>query len=162
MKSWTRDHFACRRAPGFRPVPPQELGRNLRGIPRHRARESARDPQRLRARVRHDLVVRHRYLRRVPREAAFATASSAIPTIDGRDAVFGLDGPLWLLVNAFKSAAQGYGIEKRVLLLHGPVGSSKSTIARLLKKGLERYPPRTRGAVLDRLGDRRWRRSGAR
>ena len=54
---------------------------------------------------------------------------------NGRDAVFGLDGSIRALVNAFKSAAHGYGIEKRVLLLHGPVGSSKSTIARLLKKG---------------------------
>jgi serine protein kinase len=44
-----------------------------------------------------------------------------------------------MLVNAFKSAAKGYGTERRVLLLHGPVGSSKSTIARLLKKGLEQY-----------------------
>lgn len=41
------------------------------------------------------------------------------------------------LVNVFKSAAKGYGTERRVLLLHGPVCSSKSTIARLLKKGLE-------------------------
>src|SRR6059058_5006586 len=55
------------------------------------------------------------------------------------DAIFGLDRPLMHLVNAFKSAAQGYGTERRVLLLHGPVGSSKSTIARLLKKGLEIY-----------------------
>ena len=55
------------------------------------------------------------------------------------DAIFGLDRPLMHLVNAFKSAAKGYGTEKRVLLLHGPVGSSKSTIARLLKKGLEEY-----------------------
>ncbi len=75
------------------------------------------------------------------------------PDDNGRDAVFGLDGPLWMLVNAFKSAAQGYGIEKRVLLLHGPVGSSKSTIARLLKKGLERYSrQRRRRAVHARLG----------
>jgi serine protein kinase len=65
----------------------------------------------------------------------------------GADAVFGLDGQLALLVNAFKSAAQGYGIEKRVLLLHGPVGSSKSTIARQLKKGLERYSARDDGAL---------------
>ncbi len=61
------------------------------------------------------------------------------PDHEGRDAVFGLDELLESLVNAFKSAARGYGIERRVLLLHGPVGSSKSTIARLLKKGLERY-----------------------
>src|SRR5712671_955042 len=55
------------------------------------------------------------------------------------DAIFGLDRMLKSLVNAFKSAAKGYGTERRVLLLHGPVGSSKSTIARLLKKGLEQY-----------------------
>src|SRR5712692_6473823 len=57
----------------------------------------------------------------------------------GRDAIFGLDVPLMKLVNVFKSAAQGYGTERRVILLHGPVGSSKSTIARLLKKGIEEY-----------------------
>src|SRR5438045_9661348 len=55
------------------------------------------------------------------------------------DAIFGLDRSLTHLVNCFKSAAKGYGTERRVLLLHGPVGSSKSTIARLLKKGLEQY-----------------------
>lgn len=55
------------------------------------------------------------------------------------DGIYGLDRPLMQLVNTFKSAAQGYGTERRVLLLHGPVGSSKSTIARLLKRGLEEY-----------------------
>src|SRR5438128_9826741 len=55
------------------------------------------------------------------------------------DAIYGLDRPLMQLVHAFKSAAKGYGTERRVLLLHGPVGSSKSTIARLLKRGLEDY-----------------------
>ena len=66
----------------------------------------------------------------------------------GRDAIFGLDVPLMKLVNVFKSAAQGYGTEKRVLLLHGPVGSSKSTIARLLKKGIEEYTQDPRGRAL--------------
>jgi len=69
------------------------------------------------------------------------------PDDHGKDAVFGLDDTLRSLVNAFKSAARGYGIERRVLLLHGPVGSSKSTIARLLKKGLERYSDRDDGAL---------------
>ena len=69
------------------------------------------------------------------------------PEDGNRDAVFGLDSQLQDLVNALKSAARGYGIEKRVLLLHGPVGSSKSTIARLLKKGLERYSARDEGAL---------------
>jgi serine protein kinase len=55
------------------------------------------------------------------------------------DAIYGLDRTLMQLVNTFKSAAFGYGTERRVLLLHGPVGSSKSTIARLLKRGLEDY-----------------------
>jgi serine protein kinase len=69
------------------------------------------------------------------------------PTNNGQDAIFGLDDSIEQLVNAFKSAAKGYGIEKRVLLLHGPVGSSKSTIARLIKKGLERYSATDDGAL---------------
>ncbi|MBX3432522.1 MAG: serine protein kinase [Pirellulales bacterium] len=69
------------------------------------------------------------------------------PDNEGRDAVFGLRGPLHNLVNALKSAAHEYGIEKRVLLLHGPVGSSKSTIVRLLKQGLQRYSATDEGAL---------------
>src|SRR5712692_5791946 len=66
---------------------------------------------------------------------------------EGVEGVFGLDIPLMKLVNVFKSAAQHYGTEKRVLLLHGPVGPSKSTIARLLKKGLEAYAKPPEGAL---------------
>jgi len=69
------------------------------------------------------------------------------PNNNGRDAVFGLRGALHKLVNALKSAAHEYGIEKRVLLLHGPVGSSKSTIVRLLKQGLQRYSATDEGAL---------------
>jgi serine protein kinase len=61
------------------------------------------------------------------------------PVDKGTDAIYGLERPLIQFVDFFKSAAQGYGTEKRILLLHGPVGSSKSTIARLLKKGIEAY-----------------------
>src|SRR5437660_3746635 len=63
------------------------------------------------------------------------------------DGIFGLDRPLMQLVNTFKSAAKGYGTERRVLLLHGPVGSSKSTIARLLKRGLEEYSKTDQGML---------------
>jgi serine protein kinase len=63
------------------------------------------------------------------------------------DSIYGLDRPLMQLVNAFKSAARGYGTERRVLLLHGPVGSSKSTIARLLKRGLEDYSRTDQGMI---------------
>src|SRR4051794_5600381 len=55
------------------------------------------------------------------------------------DGIYGLDRSLNQLVNTFMSAALGYGTERRVILLHGPVGSAKSTIARLLKRGLEEY-----------------------
>jgi len=61
------------------------------------------------------------------------------PFEDGKDAVFGLDVNLEKLVRVLQSAAMGYGTERRVILLHGPVGSAKSTIVRLLKKGLEWY-----------------------
>jgi len=63
------------------------------------------------------------------------------------DAIYGLDRPLMHLANCFKSAAKGSGTERRVLLLHGPVGSSKSTIARLLKKGLEQYSKADEGML---------------
>src|SRR5258705_9063580 len=65
----------------------------------------------------------------------------------GEDAIYGLDIPLMKMVNIFKSAAQRYGTERRVILMHGPVGSSKSTIARLLKKGLEAYSRTHAGAL---------------
>ena len=66
---------------------------------------------------------------------------------EGQDAIFGLERTLMTLVNVLKSAAQRYGTERRVLLLHGPVGSSKSTITRLLKKGLEHYSRTDEGAL---------------
>jgi serine protein kinase len=65
----------------------------------------------------------------------------------GRDSIFGLEESLMHLVNALKSAAHGYGTERRIILLHGPVGSSKSTIARLLKKGIEAYSRAREGAM---------------
>ncbi len=69
------------------------------------------------------------------------------PIENGLDAVFGLEVPLMKLVNVFKSAAKGYGAQNRIILLHGPVGSSKSTIVRMLKKGIERYSKTDAGAL---------------
>src|ERR1700682_2506452 len=65
----------------------------------------------------------------------------------GANAIFGLDIPLMRLVHVLKAAAEGYGPERRVILLHGPVGSSKSTIARLLKQGVEAYSRTREGAL---------------
>jgi serine protein kinase len=56
------------------------------------------------------------------------------PIENGKDAVFGIDVHLQKLVNVLKAAAQSYGTEKRVILLHGPVGSAKSTIAHWPKR----------------------------
>lgn len=66
---------------------------------------------------------------------------------DGKDGVFGLDISIMKLVNVLKAAALGYGTEKRVILLHGPVGSAKSTICRRIKKGVEAYSKSEAGAL---------------
>jgi serine protein kinase len=65
----------------------------------------------------------------------------------GDDAVYGLDEPLAQLVQTIRAGARGLGPERRVILLHGPVGSSKSTIVRLLKRGLEEYSKTEDGAL---------------
>ncbi len=69
------------------------------------------------------------------------------PIENGKDAIFGLDAYLMKLMNIIKSAAHRYGTERRVILLHGPVGSSKSTIVRLMKKGLEHYSRTENGSL---------------
>lgn len=50
------------------------------------------------------------------------------------------------LVKFIKGAAGGYGTERRILLLHGPVGSSKSTLCRLLKRSMEKFSRTDAGA----------------
>lgn len=69
------------------------------------------------------------------------------PFENGKEAVFGIDIALMKLVSFFKGATQRYGSDRRILLLKGPVGSSKSTIVRLLKKGLEEYSKTDEGAL---------------
>ncbi len=61
--------------------------------------------------------------------------------------IFGLERPLEELVKCIKGAAGYFGTEKRILLMHGPVGSSKSTIATAIKRGLEDYSVTDRGAL---------------
>src|SRR5262245_728689 len=69
------------------------------------------------------------------------------PGFSRSDAIYGLERSLMNLVQVFRSAAQRYGPERRVLLVHGPVGSFKSTIVRLLKRGMEEYSRTDDGAV---------------
>lgn len=61
--------------------------------------------------------------------------------------IFGLEEQLMEFVDVLMSAAKGYGPERRIILLHGPVGSAKSTIVTLLKKGLEEYSKTEQGAM---------------
>lgn len=69
------------------------------------------------------------------------------PLGGGQDAVYGIDDKLMKLVQFFESAAKGFGMQKRLFLLLGPVGSAKSTIARLLKRGIEAYSHTPEGGV---------------
>tara|TARA_Y100000034_G_scaffold117749_1_gene157580 strand:+ start:25637 stop:27736 length:2100 start_codon:yes stop_codon:yes gene_type:complete len=64
----------------------------------------------------------------------------------GKFPIYGLEPTLNELVNFFRSAAGHHGTQKRVLLLHGPVGSSKSTICDILKNGLQDYSRTDAGA----------------
>jgi serine protein kinase len=53
--------------------------------------------------------------------------------------VYGMEENLMKVVQSIRGAAGWYGPDRRLLLLHGPVGSAKSTICRCFKKGLEDY-----------------------
>lgn len=61
--------------------------------------------------------------------------------------IYGLEDQLMEFVDVLKSAAKGYGPERRIILLHGPVGSAKSTIVTLIKKGLEKYSETKEGEL---------------
>ena len=61
--------------------------------------------------------------------------------------VFGLDQPLADLVEYFRTSARGHQTRRRILLLWGPPGGAKSTIATTIKRGLERWSRTDAGAV---------------
>ena len=61
------------------------------------------------------------------------------PEFDGKDTLYGLDEPLSKLVEVIKAGANDWEVDKRLILLYGPVGTAKSTIARILKKYTELY-----------------------
>jgi serine protein kinase len=63
------------------------------------------------------------------------------------DELFGLDVPLERVVRYFETAAQGHETRRRILLLWGPPGGAKSSIATLLKRGLEVWSQTDEGAV---------------
>ena len=95
----------------------------------------------------YDMILSHGFEEPTKRGGVKTWKLFSDPIGEGRDAVFGLDNPLGRLVQTLRAGACGFGPERRVLLLHGPVGSSKSTIARLLKIGLEEYSKTDEGAL---------------
>jgi serine protein kinase len=64
-----------------------------------------------------------------------------------RKDLFGIDEPLTRLVEYFKAAAAGSDVGRRLLLLLGPPSGGKSTVAILLKRGLEEYSRTDEGAL---------------
>src|SRR5579871_6822650 len=61
--------------------------------------------------------------------------------------LFGIDEPLSRVVDYFKGAAAGSDVGRRLLLLLGPPSGGKSTLAILLKRGLEEYSRTDEGAM---------------
>jgi serine protein kinase len=61
--------------------------------------------------------------------------------------LFGLDVPLERVVRYFETAAQGHETRRRILLLWGPPGGAKSSVAAMLKRGLEAWSATDEGAV---------------
>jgi serine protein kinase len=61
--------------------------------------------------------------------------------------LFGIDEPLSRVVDYFKAAAAGSDVGRRLLLLLGPPSGGKSTLAILLKRGLEEYSRTDAGAL---------------
>jgi serine protein kinase len=61
--------------------------------------------------------------------------------------LFGIDEPLSRVVDYFKAAAAGSDVGRRLLLLLGPPSGGKSTVAILLKRGLEEYSRTDEGAL---------------
>jgi serine protein kinase len=55
-----------------------------------------------------------------------------------QDELFGMEEPLHDIIRFFKAGARRTETGKRILMLIGPASSGKSTVARLIKAGLER------------------------
>ncbi len=64
-----------------------------------------------------------------------------------RRELFGVNEPLARVVDYFKAAAAGSDVGRRLLLLLGPPSGGKSTLAILLKRGLEEYSRTDEGAL---------------
>lgn len=82
-----------------------------------------------------------------PNSAAANGGESAGPKELFKRELFGIDEPLSRVVDYFKAAAAGSDVGRRLLLLLGPPSGGKSTMAILLKRGLEEYSHTDEGAM---------------
>src|SRR3984893_1847110 len=73
-------------------------------------------------------------------------ATARAQELSGPD-LFGIDEPLARVVDYFKAAAAGSDVGRRLLLLLGPPSGGKSTLAILLKRGLEEFSRTDEGAL---------------
>ncbi|MCC6464308.1 MAG: hypothetical protein IT463_03085 [Planctomycetes bacterium] len=68
------------------------------------------------------------------------------PFNGGKNAIYGLERPIARLVKYIRAGAREEGRE-RIFILHGPVGTAKTSIIDLLARGLEAYTQAEEGAV---------------
>ena len=89
------------------------------------------------------------------RRAQHAAGETVAPDERGADPagelfrreLFGIDTSLARVAEYFKAAAGGSDVGRRLLLLLGPPSGGKSTLAILLKRGLEEYSHTEEGAL---------------
>src|ERR1700742_577888 len=93
----------------------------------------------------------HHYIRDMlnwhGRAAQGEGADSSRPKELFKRELFGIDDPLSRVVDYFKGAAAGSDVGRRLLLLLGPPSGGKSTLAIMMKRGLEEYSRTDDGAM---------------
>ncbi len=93
----------------------------------------------------------HQYIWDMLRWHGQSASPDASDTVKARELLkrelFGIDEPLSRVVEYFKAAAAGSDVGRRLMLLLGPPSGGKSTLAILLKRGLEEYSRTENGAL---------------
>ncbi|MGH8148708.1 MAG: serine protein kinase, partial [Steroidobacteraceae bacterium] len=93
----------------------------------------------------------HQYIWDMLRWHGQSANPEATDTVKARELLkrelFGIDEPLARVVEYFKAAAAGSDVGRRLMLLLGPPSGGKSTLAILLKRGLEEYSRTDSGAL---------------
>ncbi len=93
----------------------------------------------------------HQYIWDMLRWHGQSASPDATDTLKARELLkrelFGIDEPLSRVVEYFKAAAAGSDVGRRLMLLLGPPSGGKSTLAILLKRGLEEYSRTESGAL---------------